>query len=175
MLRGLVITAAAQVLLASTGAAQTGDRPGSDSAFKGVQERGAKVMGVDQYMSKHRFDLIPMGARIQLQADDADSAGTLTIRTHLRQIAAAFAKGDFSSPALVHARTVPGTATMKARRRAITYRMQELPHGGEVIITTRDTAALRALGEFIRFQRDDHRAGGMDSSQHNMHHPPAKP
>jgi hypothetical protein len=145
-----------------------------DSTFQAVQRRGAQVMGVDQTTSTHRFDLLADGGRITLQRDSADAAGTTTIRAHLRQLAAAFTAGDFSMPAMTHDRDVPGTATMAAKRGVIRYRMRNLPRGGEVLISTRDSAALRAIGEFIRFQRDDHRAGGMDSSMmpmHRMHHP----
>ena len=65
-------------------------------------------------------------------------------------------------------------ATMAARRTAITYRTHELPKGAELWITTEDSTALQAIREFIVFQRSDHRAGGMDSSAHQMHHPPRR-
>lgn len=145
-----------------------------DSAYAATQRRGQHVMGVDQYTSTHSFHLLPTGGRIVLQRDSTDAVGTATIRAHLRQLRDAFAKGDFSMPAATHARDVPGTATMAARPTLITYRMRALPGGGELLIATRDTAALRAIGEFIRFQRDDHRAGGTDSAMirmHQMHHP----
>jgi hypothetical protein len=133
-------------------------------------------MGVDQTTSTHRFDLLPTGGRIRLQRDSADRAGTQVIREHLRGILRAFRRGDFSSPGLVHNQDVPGTAIMAARRAAISYRMHELPRGGEVLISTRDSVALRAIGDFIRFQRDDHRAGGADSAAlHQRHHPPPPP
>lgn len=56
-------------------------------------------MGVDQYTSTHIFESLADGGRIVLQRDAADSAGTATIRTHLQQIARAFATGDFRLPA----------------------------------------------------------------------------
>jgi hypothetical protein len=144
-----------------------------DSAFHAVQKRGELAMGVNQYTSTHRFDLTPVGARIRLQRDDADSAGTAVIRAHLREIATAFSNGDFSSPMLVHDRVVPGTAVMTTKRALISYRMHPLPRGGEVLIATRDADALRAIREFILFQRADHRAGGKDSvaSLHQHHRP----
>ena len=78
----------------------------------------------------------------------------------LRGIAAAFAAGDFRTPAFVHMRQVPGTAVMAAERSAITYAVRDLPRGGEVRITTRDAEALAAVHAFIAYQRQDHRAGG---------------
>ena len=80
---------------------------------------------------------------------------------HLRHIAVAFAQGDFAIPGFVHDMgEVPGTAIMKSRRDAITYTFAELPRGGEVRIHASDTAAVRAIHEFLAFQRGDHRAPG---------------
>lgn len=131
-----------------------------DSAFAALQARGAAAMGVDQYTSTHRFDDLPDGGRIELQRDADDARGIATIRAHLAEIAAAFARGDFATPAMVHMREVPGTAVMAARAGAIRYEYRALPRGGEVRITTRDPEVLRAVHAFLAFQRSDHRAGG---------------
>ncbi len=72
-------------------------------------------------------------------------------------IAVAFARGDFSTPGMVHMREVPGSAVMAARAGAIRYEFRALPRGGEVVITTRDPEALRAIHAFLAFQRSDHR------------------
>jgi hypothetical protein len=57
----------------------------------------------------------------------------------------------------VHAREVPGADVMAARRRFIWYEFRELPGGGAIRITTRDPEALKAVHEFLAFQRRDHR------------------
>src|SRR2546422_7561345 len=87
-----------------------------DSAFRALQDRGKTAMGVDQYTSVHHFDPLLDGGRIALQRDSADTTGVATIRAHLRRIAGAFARGDFALPGFVHARDVPGTAVMAAKR-----------------------------------------------------------
>ncbi len=130
-----------------------------DSAFAGVQRRGARIMGVDQTASTHRFETLPDGGRIvYVMNDPADAAGAATIRAHLRQIEADFARGDFSRPFGVHAQQVPGTAEMAARRAAISYVVKDVPGGAELRMATKDAAAARAIAEFLQFQRDDHRA-----------------
>ena len=129
-----------------------------DSAFAALQARGGRVMGVDQYTSTHRFEPLADGGRIELQRDGDDSAGVATIRAHLRGVAGAFARGDFSASAAVHARAVPGTRVMAARRARIGYTYRDLPRGGEVRILTRDPTAVRAVHEFLAFQRREHRA-----------------
>src|SRR3712207_4723959 len=127
----------------------------TDSAFRALQKRGAGVMGVDQYTSSHKFEALPDGCRIELVRDVDVSIGTRTIREHLRTVAHQFANGDFSASAAVHARAVPGTSVMRARRNAIRYEVRPLPRGGELRITTSDPEALRAIHEFLAFQRAD--------------------
>ncbi len=168
----LLLAALPAAAWAQAAAARGGDTAGArraaDSAFAAVQARGAdaRAMGVDQYTSVHRFDALADGGRIELRRAGDDSAGVATIRAHLRQVAAAFAAGDFRTPAFVHARTVPGTAVLAAKRGAVRYAYRDLPRGGEVRITTRDPEALRAVHAFIAFQRQDHRAGGAGAPQH---------
>jgi hypothetical protein len=131
-----------------------------DSGFAGMQQRGKLAMGVDQYTSIHRFDDLADGGRIELQRDRDDTAGIRSIRDHLRAIATAFSTGDFSTPAFVHMRDVPGTKVMAERRAHLRYRFEALPRGGALRITTADTTARRAVHEFLAFQRGDHHAGG---------------
>jgi hypothetical protein len=129
-----------------------------DSAFAAVQERGAEVMGVDQYTSAHVFEPLPDGGRIVLQREVPDSVGVAAIRTHMADIALRFAAGDFTLPGVVHAQEVPGTAVMAKKKAVIRYVADTLPRGGQVRIWTTDSVALAAVHEFLAFQRMDHRA-----------------
>ena len=133
---------------------------GQDTTFAGMQTRGRAAMGVDQYTSTHHFDALPDGGRIELQRDADDSAGVATIRAHIRAIAAAFKGGDFSTPAFVHMRMVPGTDVMVAKRARIRYEPRDLPRGAELRIRTTDPEAIAAIHRFMAFQRSDHRATG---------------
>lgn len=132
----------------------------SDSAFAALQQRGQTVMGVDQYTSQHVFEPLADGGRIVLQRKDDDSAGTATIRIHMRTIAAAFSKGDFTLPGVVHAMSdVPGTAEMRDLHSEISYTPRDLPRGAEVVIASKNQKAITAIHDFLAFQRMDHRAG----------------
>jgi hypothetical protein len=136
------------------------DSAKNDSVFAALQKRGEMTMGVDQYTSAHRFEPLPDGGRIVLVRDTADSAGEATIRAHMKSIAAAFTAGDFSSPEFVHATdSVPGTAVMARLKKEITYTESDLPRGGEVRIVTRNPEAVKAVHDFLAFQRMDHHAG----------------
>jgi hypothetical protein len=159
------------VLLVSSGAVacRSGDHraPAAvDRGFAQLQARGKVAMGVDQYTSAHRFENLPDGGRIELQRDPNDSTGVRTIREHMQKIATAFSQGDFSVPGFVHADSVPGTATMRAQRSAIRYSYSPLPGGGEVRITTHDTAAVAAVHDFLGYQRDEHHAPADSESPH---------
>ena len=144
------------VLLAAAAPAVAQQKAQHDSAFHNMQMRGKVVMGVDQYKSTHVFEDLADGGRIELQADSADAKAVAAIRQHLKAIAEAFAKGDFSAPALVHMKAVPGTTTMAAKRAVITYAVKELPRGGQVRIVTTDAAGVRAVHQFLAFQRAEH-------------------
>ncbi len=134
-----------------------------DSSFAAMQERGKEAMGVDQYTSSHIFEPLPDGGRIVLQRDSVDSVGTEAIRAHLASIAVAFSEGRFDIPGFVHDQVVPGTAVMAERRAEITYTMDTLPRGGEVVIWSSDSTAVMAVHEFLAFQRDAHHAMAHDA------------
>jgi len=134
------------------------DSSAHDSAYAAMQERGRMVMGVDQYTSVHHFDDLPTGGRITLVRTADDTAGAARIQEHLRDIAAAFAAGDFSSPMTVHMKDVPGTKVMAAKRAVIQYTVRTLDRGAELTIHTTDPDAVRAVHEFLAFQRTEHHA-----------------
>jgi hypothetical protein len=169
--RARVAAAAPWVVVAAVGvavAACRGDGTSSaerraaaahDSAFAAVQNRGRTAMGVDQYTSTHVFEPLDDGGRIELQRDDADSAGAAEIRSHMHEIAARFAAGDFTLPGFVHAREVPGSAVMAERRSEITYAVEELPRGAALRLRSSSPDVVRAIHDFLAFQRQDHHAG----------------
>jgi hypothetical protein len=118
------------------------------------------VMGVDQYTSQHVFESLPDGGRIVLERKENDPTGETTIRAHMRTIAEEFRRGDFTLPGVVHSmETVPGTAVMRRLSTEISYTPRDLPHGGELLISTKNQAAVSAIHEFLAFQRTDHRTG----------------
>ncbi len=75
------MTATRLIVLIAALACSSGNSGGSksaqssDSSFAKLQQRGATVMGVDQYTSQHVFEPLPTGRRIVLQRKEADSAG----------------------------------------------------------------------------------------------------
>jgi hypothetical protein len=161
-MRNAVLLLVSSLALTACRSAKSAD--GADSRFAAVQRRGESVMGVDQYTSKHVFEDLADGGRIVLDRDDAsDTASIRTIRAHIRDIESSFQRGNFAAPGLVHAREVPGTKVLAAKRSAITYSAIDRPRGAELRIRTTDPTAVVAVHEFLAFQRSDHRAAGHES------------
>jgi hypothetical protein len=132
----------------------------ADSAYAAMQKRGQMAMGVNQYTATHKFDISSDGGRIELQRDVFDSLEVAQIRAHVKLIKHAFEAGDFSTPAFVHLREMPGTATMTKNKALIQYTYGELPRGAELRITTADPESRAAIKEFMEAQRAEHHAKG---------------
>jgi hypothetical protein len=125
----------------------------------GVDQRGDHVMGFSHTTTRHHFRLTIDGGLIEVVTAGEDAAARDQIRSHLRDVAAAFSKGDFSMPRAIHDRVLPGVEVMAGRKDAITYSFEELDAGGRVRIVTRDEQARAAIHDFLRAQIEDHRTG----------------
>ena len=135
---------------------KTHDGPDSSA----MDMRGEKGMGFSQTATTHHFLLRPDGGAIQVEAkDSADTASRENIRMHLAHIAKAFSGGDFAIPMFVHDTVPPGVPVMKELKGKITYKFEETPSGGRVVIATDDKEALSAIHAFLRFQIDEHKTG----------------
>lgn len=122
-----------------------------------VDHRHEEATGVAHAGTVHHFLLAKDGGAIVLEIDDPDNLEERgRIRDHLQTVARSMAAGDFSLPTSIHGRIPPGVGVMKKRRSAIQYAFAPSDNGGVVRISTRDTKALEAVHEFLRFQIQDH-------------------
>ena len=132
----------------------------SDPHHAGVVNRGDHVMGFSHDKTTHHFVLLKDGGTIEAIANDnADAASRQEIREHLQHIAGMFSQGDFNAPMLIHARTPPGVPTMKKLRGEIQYRVEDLPNGARVRVSSLNPKAVAAIHDFLRFQIQDHETG----------------
>lgn len=116
------------------------------------------TFGMAHDVSAHHFRLFRDGGAIELRANDPrDTATVSAIRKHLRKVAAAFARNDFSTPAFVHGYPPDGIDTMKRLSNRIRYRYESVDAGGRIRVTTSDRAALAAIHDFMKFQVAEHR------------------
>ena len=125
-----------------------------------LKKRGADAMGFNQEWTTHHFRLAPTGGSIEVTVnDDADTATLDQVRSHLKSIADDFARGDFGKPFQTHAEVPPGITVMQTSARVITYRYEDVPHGGVVHIRSADSYARLAIQEFLRYQIAEHKTG----------------
>ena len=127
-----------------------------------LKSRGSLAMGFDQDTTEHQFRTSASGGSIEVEVKDAaDLASREQIRSHLKEIAGAFAKGDFAKPFQTHAEVPPGVPAMERLKCVIRYRYEETPRGGLVRISTSDPEALKAVHEFLDYQGREHHGGEM--------------
>ena len=132
----------------------------SDEHHAAVVTRGDHVMGFSHDKTTHHFRLLPDGGSIEAVANDtSDAASRQEIREHLEHIAGMFSKGDFNAPMLIHARTPPGVPVMKKLRSEIQYRIEDMPNGARVRVSSQNPKAIAAIHDFLRFQIRDHQTG----------------
>jgi hypothetical protein len=125
-----------------------------------VNQRGDHAMGFSHAKTTHHFQLKTDGGFIEGAANDPqDTTSRDQIRQHLKHIARKFAAGDFSAPMFIHAQTPPGVPAMKRLKAEIEYQFEELERGGRVRVSTRNSEAINAIHEFLRFQIKDHKTG----------------
>ena len=125
-----------------------------------LKKRGAEAMGFDQNATTHHFKLAPSGGSIEVTVkNQGDDDALAAIRSHLRSIAADFARGVFDKPFQTHGEVPPGVPEMQQSRQKITYRYEDLAGGGAVRIETKDARALDAVHAFLRYQITEHGTG----------------
>jgi len=128
-----------------------------DAALKA---RGTIAMGFDQDKTAHHFRTSATGGSIEVEVKDpADSVSRDQVRIHLKELAAAFAKGDFAKPFQTHAEVPPGVPSMERLKAVIRYKYEETARGGLVRITTSDPDAIKAVHEFLGYQAREHHTG----------------
>ena len=132
----------------------------TDSHHATVLQHGDQAMGFPHDKTTHHFRLAADGGTIEVMANDAgDKISIDEIRSHLTQIAVAFANGNFSTPMFVHDGVPPGVTTMQLLKSAIRYEYQGTASGGRVRITSSDKVAIAAIHDFLRFQITEHQTG----------------
>ena len=126
-----------------------------------LKSRGAAAMGFDQDTTSHHFHLYPDGGDIEVDVKDPSNVRTRgEIRAHLKKIRDEFARGVFDKPFATHGELPDGAATMQRLKSRIRYTYRETATGGRVRITTKDSEALSAVHDFLRYQTREHKTAG---------------
>jgi len=132
----------------------------SDMADEQMNKRGDHVMGFDHTKTTHHFLLQESGGSIEVTANSSDDVeSSAQIRMHLKHIASMFAGGNFKAPMLIHDQTPPGVPVMQKLKGEIKYNFEEIDRGAAVRISTKNSTALKAIHDFLRFQIEEHKSG----------------
>ena len=107
------------------------------------------------------FTLTPSGGRIEVLAVDTADAGVIgRIRTQLRDVAARFGARDFRAPAFIDPQRTPGSDSLQPLGARITYKVEEVPGGGRLVLDATEADAIAAVQAFVRAQQKPARQGG---------------
>lgn len=99
----------------------------------------------------------------------ADAKVIGAIQAHLRQLAGAFASGDFSASERMHGAAMPGLATLKgAKPDEIRYEYRALPNGAQIHYSSEYPQLVQALHEWFDAQTQAHGAEVVPG--HQQHH-----
>jgi len=125
-----------------------------------MESRGNEAMGFDQASTTHHFLNRWDGGTIRVTAKDAkDQASIDQIRTHLKEIAKSFAAGDFEKPNFIHAKNPPGSDTLRRLKDQVKYEYRSIADGAEIVITSKNAEAIKAVHDFFAMQIKEHKTG----------------
>ena len=143
--------------------------PADPARLDEVAERGSHVMPFDLEKTLHIFDKTDTGGLQQVIANNAsDSEQISLIRQHLADIAAHFAKGDFSGPKTIHGDDMPGVKLLSANASKVQFVYQDLPNGGQITYRSEDPELIGAIHRYFDAQLRDHARHAV-SGEHKMH------
>ena len=118
-------------------------------------------MPFDLNRTMHIFEPTPDGGLQTVMVHDGDPQQVALVRSHLRKEAAAFARGDFSDPAVIHGVTMPGLAQLRAGANRMSVRYLETTNGASIRYKSADPRIIAALHVWFAAQVRDHGAHAM--------------
>lgn len=134
------------------------DTSGAASHRAAVSQRGGTIMPFSLDQTQHVFHKDTHGGVQQVLARKAaDGAQVVLIREHLREIRTRFLHGDFSGPAYIHGKAMPGLAELNAAGPgAVAIDYQDIPQGAQLAFRTSDPVLIDAIHRWFDAQVDDH-------------------
>jgi ubiquinone/menaquinone biosynthesis C-methylase UbiE len=96
----------------------------------------------------HQFSVAPDGGAVAVEVSAGDEAGRTKIRAHLKEIAAAFKKGDFSA-VTAQGQNPPGMSVLQRLKSEVSWVYTETPTGAVVRAITGNQEAVAAVHAFL--------------------------
>jgi hypothetical protein len=125
----------------------------------GFAKRERKVMPFSLEVTLHTFkNANNGGTELVTVKNTKDSKNLALIRSHLLKESKKFSRGDFSDPAYLHGKNMPGLAQVSAGAKAghikITY--SSLPTGAQLRYITTDAKLVSAIHAWFFAQVNEH-------------------
>ena len=133
-----------------------------DSHQNMVMEHGAQVMPFDQKQAMHMFLPSVTGGVVEIVVRDMDATQISLVRSHLLQEAAMFTRGDYSDPAYIHGKAMPGLATLESAASRVSVRYFETPSGAAITLASGDQDMVAAIHQWLEAQQRDHSSNQMN-------------
>ena len=117
------------------------------------------VMPFDMSKTVHIFKMTESGGIQRVVAKDPGAADQIAlIRKHLQHEAESFRRGDYSDPAMLHGKDMPGLKELQSGASHIKVSYASLPAGAEITFETADLHLLTALHRWFGAQLSEHGA-----------------
>jgi hypothetical protein len=114
------------------------------------------VMPFSMNDTMHMFHPSANGGTMEVVVRDDNAHQIALVRQHLNREAAAFARGNYSDPADIHGRTMPGLRELSSGASRIRVQYAQTNSGARISFTTSDPALVSALHRWFRAQVSDH-------------------
>lgn len=118
---------------------------------------GSQVMPFDLETTTHEFKPLLDGGLQTVTADSpTDSQQIKLIQAHLEEESAKFQAGDFSDPAKIHGKDMPGLASLQSGFSNVDVQYTALADGGQIRYVTDSADLVTAIHTWFNAQRSDH-------------------
>lgn len=123
-----------------------------------VMQHGAQVMPFDTGTATHMFLTSATGGVVEVIVRNMDQRQITLVRSHLLKEAAKFAGGDYSDPAYIHGRVMPGLSALESGAAKVSVRYFETPTGAAIEFISFDETMVSAIHRWLAAQTKDHGA-----------------
>jgi hypothetical protein len=127
-----------------------------DSHANMVMQHGAQVMPFDQSQAMHIFLPDSNGGILEIVVHDMNQAQISLVRSHLLQEAAKFTSGNYSDPAYIHGKKMPGLDQLQSGALRVSVRYFETPTGAAITLRSTDRDMVSAIHQWLAAQQRDH-------------------
>jgi hypothetical protein len=133
--------------------------PADDTRQEHIHHMGGHVMPFQLGKTQHVFEMTETGGVMQVIARDPKDADQIRmIQHHLEHEAGLFQKGDFSDPARLHGKQMPGLSDLAAAGAKLHVRYSTMSDGAQVSFRSNDIHVITAVHRWFGAQLSDHGA-----------------